>query len=448
MSRGARILSGSYGNLRGVTALRQNYRQHTGATTWLKSLLITLALVLILLAPTACAGQPLPTTLTTSPVELLGEEASHYVSQLCDTGSRDTGSPSEGDSIVWLKQQYDRIGLAVKVQDFPVTLFSREEPGVTLLSPADKALAAIPLLLSASGEVSGTIVDAGLGKKEDIPQDRLRGQIALVRRGELTFSQKVANVAQAGATAIIIYNNTPRLFGGTLVSPSDIPAVSISQEDGLMVTELLAQGKVKARVRVKWQEHTSHNLIAEIPGPGTKVIVIGAHYDAVSGSPGANDNASGIAVLLTVARQLAGQALAGEVRIIAFGAEEEGLLGSSYYVRSLAEEQRQRILGMINLDVVGADVPLAVQGEPQLADTVRSVARRLNIEVGGVRDAPGDHLSFLRQRIPAVLLCTPDFSRIHSAQDTPSVINNRRLGEASFLVINLVKQLLQEEIAK
>jgi len=417
-----------------------------------RSFLICLVLVLVLLLPFAsCAPQqpaavePTPTSLTTSSVDVLGEEAYHYVSQLTEAGSRVTGSSGEGQTVTWLQEQFSHMGLAVKVQDFPVTLFLQEKPGVTVLSPAEQALKAIPLRLSASGEVSGEVIDVGLGRKEDIPQQGLGGQIALVERGGLTFSQKVANVGDAGAAAVIIYNNIPGLFAGTLLTATAIPAVSISREDGLRLKELLLRGKVEAKVWVKWQEHTSHNVIATIAGHSTKLVVLGAHHDAVIGSPGANDNASGTAVLLTVARQLAGKLPAGEVRFVAFGAEEEGLLGSSYYVQSLSAEERSRILAMINLDVVGADIPLAVNGESKLSETVRSVARRLNIEVtGDAGNAASDHLSFLRFRIPAVLLSTPDFSRIHSPRDNLEAINSRRLGEASLLVITLVNYLLEE----
>ncbi len=87
---------------------------------------------------------------------------------------------------------------------------------------------------------------------------------------------------------------------------------------------------------------------------------------------------SGVAALLMVARQLTTQHLPFSVRIIDFSAEEEGLLGSNYYVRSLSDEDRQRIMAMINLDVVGADISLAVEGDAHLVAQAHSVAQRLN----------------------------------------------------------------------
>ncbi|MBI4302772.1 MAG: M28 family peptidase [Chloroflexi bacterium] len=393
--------------------------------------------------------EPPPAAPAISSVESLGEEAYGYVSQLVERSPRYAGSPGEARSVAWLKEQYEKMGLAARTQDFPITLFSQEKPRVTVLLPTERAVEGLPLSQSASAEASGELRNVNLGRKEDIPADGLKGRIALVERGQLTFSQKAANMAEAGVAGIIIYNNAGGLFFGTLSAPSSIPAISISREDGLMLKELLTQGKVEVRLFVKWQQHTSQNVIGTVSGKSNKIIVVGAHFDAVIESPGARDNASGTAVVLTVARQLAKQNPGGEVRFIAFGAEEDGLVGSNYYASNLPEEEKGRIIAMINLDVVGSNVVLAVEGDTGLKQDALSVARSLNIELGDrIADAPSDHLSFLRQRVPAVIISTPDFSLIHTPQDALSTINRRRLGEASVLVVNLINQLFQENAAK
>lgn len=82
---------------------------------------------------------------------------------------------------------------------------------------------------------------------------------------------------------------------------------------------------------------TWHNIIVEIPGvdlPG-EVLIVGAHFDAVPGSPGADDNASGTAALLEIARVLKGCPLRRTVRLAFFNLEECGLVGSVHYVKSL-----------------------------------------------------------------------------------------------------------------
>ncbi len=81
-------------------------------------------------------------------------------------------------------------------------------------------------------------------------------------------------------------------------------------------------------------------------------ILIGAHYDAVPGSPGADDNATGIAVLLEMAREFAAKPLKYPVKLVAFDLEEMGFLGSEHYAEKLLQE-RQELRLMISLEMLG-----------------------------------------------------------------------------------------------
>lgn len=101
------------------------------------------------------------------------------------------------------------------------------------------------------------------------------------------------------------------------------------------------------------------NIIAELQGKKTqeKILVIGAHYDTVIGTPGADDNASGIAGLLEIARLLSNKNLDKTVRFVAFTLEEPPLfmtrhMGSYVYARSL-KKKRENIEGMVSLEMIG-----------------------------------------------------------------------------------------------
>jgi Zn-dependent M28 family amino/carboxypeptidase len=102
-----------------------------------------------------------------------------------------------------------------------------------------------------------------------------------------------------------------------------------------------------------------NNLEAVLPGHGAadEIIVVGAHYDSVAGSPGANDNASGVAALLELARLLAGTALPRSVRFVAFANEEAPFfygdeMGSNRYA-ARAQVQGERIVAMLSLETLG-----------------------------------------------------------------------------------------------
>ena len=92
------------------------------------------------------------------------------------------------------------------------------------------------------------------------------------------------------------------------------------------------------------------NIIV-LAGTGTKRIVVGAHYDAFGDSPGANDNGSGVAVLLSLIKQLQDVEWNYSVDFCFFDQEEAGLLGSYYYIKQFVFPQRH--FAMINLDIEG-----------------------------------------------------------------------------------------------
>jgi Zn-dependent M28 family amino/carboxypeptidase len=101
------------------------------------------------------------------------------------------------------------------------------------------------------------------------------------------------------------------------------------------------------------------NIEAELRGRAAphEIVVIGAHYDSVRGSPGANDNASGVAALLELARRIRTRRLARTVRFVAFVNEEPpfymtGAMGSVVYANA-ARERRDEIAGMLSLETIG-----------------------------------------------------------------------------------------------
>jgi hypothetical protein len=108
----------------------------------------------------------------------------------------------------------------------------------------------------------------------------------------------------------------------------------------------------------QWEGRWFHNVVAEKRGCASpdRVLILGAHYDTVPGSPGADDNASAVAVLLEVAKQVQGTTLSSTVRFIAFALEEYGYVGSIHHARK-AQHEGERISGMISLEMVGFTGP-------------------------------------------------------------------------------------------
>jgi Zn-dependent M28 family amino/carboxypeptidase len=104
----------------------------------------------------------------------------------------------------------------------------------------------------------------------------------------------------------------------------------------------------------QWEGRFYKNIVAEKKGMTSpdKVLILGAHYDTVAGSPGADDNTSAIAVLLEVGRNIQTVPLGSTLKLITFSLEEYDYAGSTHYVEN-ARKREEMIVGMVSLEMVG-----------------------------------------------------------------------------------------------
>jgi Zn-dependent M28 family amino/carboxypeptidase len=193
---------------------------------------------------------------------------------------------------------------------------------------------------------------------------------------------------------------------------------------------------------------SSANVIAEPRGfdPRRPHVVVGAHLDTVPVAPGAEDNASGIAVMLELARMTAQRPAVLPVRFIAFGAEEprgpgDALhhFGSRQHVASLSGSERRAVRAMVSLDRVGVRasyVPVcaATDSGNQLRRAIRSAARRVDIVTRSCMNRASDHWSYAKADIPAVRLGSIPYAGYHSRGDVPSVVDRRQLDRVGRVV--------------
>jgi Zn-dependent M28 family amino/carboxypeptidase len=194
---------------------------------------------------------------------------------------------------------------------------------------------------------------------------------------------------------------------------------------------------------------TSQNVVADPPGfdPATPHVVIGAHLDTVAAAPGAEDNASGIGVMLELARMAAAEPPALMVRFIAFGAEEprgrgDSLhhFGSQAYVRDLPAAQRAAVAAMVSLDRVGVSapsVPLATggTGTTQVLDALSAASDLAGIPTTRSLDnRASDHWSFEKADIPSARMGSVPYPGYHSAGDVPGVVDPDQLGRVGTIM--------------
>lgn len=193
----------------------------------------------------------------------------------------------------------------------------------------------------------------------DYPEE-INGAIALIKRGTCSFGDKSALAGKAGAIAAVVYNNEKGSVSGTLGTPSKhhVATFGISNEDAQPLIEELGTGKTipsSAYMDAIVQKTGTTNIIAQTKGGDQEnCVMLGGHSDSVAEGPGINDDGTGSLTLLEVATALVNYKVNNCVRFAWWAGEEEGLLGSDYYVSQLSEEENLKIRLFMDYDMMAS----------------------------------------------------------------------------------------------
>lgn len=405
-------------------------------------------------APTVTVA-PMPTQAATSqatPTAAGNFDAArafaHVRKLAVDIGSRVAGKDGDKNAADYIAREFESSGLTVSRQ--PFTFDGWEDRGTTLslMSPDSRPLQAQAIQYSPGGKIEGDLVLVpGTGAREDFAKVNVRRKIALVKRGTLPFSVKASNAAEAGADAILIYNDQPQIFAGTLRDRVDIPVIGLSGASAEGILKFLAEGAVRVKIDSDSAivQQTGTNVIGTLRGKSDETIVLGGHYDSVSAGPGAGDNASGTATLIELARVMGSRPQPQDTLVfIAFDAEELGLLGSRAYVNNLSSAEIAKLRGMMNFDMLGAGGgPLLLMGNGSIALLGRSSAKELGIDArnGSLpANAGSDHESFARRGVDTVFFMR-DYNLLHTPEDTIDQVKPEYLDEAGRVAQRMLERL-------
>ena len=290
-------------------------------------------------------------------------------------GVRLAGTSGYDESAEYVYDLMVAAGYNVTVQEFQFQLVSDVTPpelaqvapnAVTYVDGVDYAT----MSYSGSGDVTAPVSAPSGDSRGCYASDWAgftAGNIALVQRGTpagfplpaCTFRIKADNASAAGASAVLVYNNIPGLLNGTLAQPRyDKSVMGLTQALGQQLLALVPGGlTMHIKTDTTAEIRTTRNIFAETSGGDPNhVIVIGAHLDSVSRGPGINDNGSGSAALLEIAQVFAAQGRVpyNKLRFAWWGAEEHGLIGSTYYVTNLSQADRDKIELNLNFDMIGS----------------------------------------------------------------------------------------------
>jgi hypothetical protein len=417
-------------------------------------------------------------------------------------GGRFTGSSGFDDAARYMADQLGHIGLepagddGTYFQRFPVRIVDLAGTPMLSRTGADAKSWAhrVDFTESVGGRAGNGSAEAKLavvgggassGTQDDFAGVDVRGRIALMTGPTVTGYQEQVH-ARGGVGILVVgdaslkYSYIAQFFAQTL------PVLVISEATA---NELLAPAsRTASQVREAVRLHRNNPLAPQsgfgidttirmsVPltpvhevramnvvgllrasGPdAARAVMVGGHLDGVGTDPNgtvfpaANDNASGPAIAIEVARSLAARKseLRRSVVFVAFTGEEQGFLGSEAYIaRAAASPGRvESLVAMLNLDVIGCcgETLQATDDSKSLQDRVAAAAKRSNVPFRATSGGGSDQQSFSKRGVPAVLILWSDYV-LHTPQDTIAKVDLAHLQRAGDVVTAVALELARGE---
>ena len=377
---------------------------------------------------------------------------------------RRTGSAGEKLAYEYISNQFRQIGLAAKgdngtyIQAFEVNDGKQIDPATAVtignasLNPGTDFF---PLAYSANGKL-GTTAAIALPEggttwfwnlKELLEENKNNPHFDL----EDAIAKKIVNAASKGATGLFIYNTSSikdelKFDPKSKAEKAKIPVIYISKDAReKYLKDETASYDIKLEVSISEKKRTGHNVVGYIDNGAATTVILGAHFDHLgygedhnslyTGSTpmihnGADDNASGTAALIELAKQVKKSKLRNNNYIfIAFSGEELGLFGSKYFTEHPTVDISKANY-MINMDMVGRlndsthGVTIGGYGtSPWWGQTLAASDKYFKLNFDSSGTGPSDHTSFYRKDIPVLFFFTGAHSDYHKPSDDADKIN-------------------------
>ncbi|HYK99475.1 MAG TPA: M28 family metallopeptidase [Candidatus Acidoferrales bacterium] len=453
-------------------------------------------------SPSAAAPSVSPSTSPASRFD--GAKAHDHLAYLADParGGRFTGSPGFADAAGYVADRFRDIGLepagdnGTFFQRFPVqivdlattpTLARTGANAKTFVHRVDFTESVGGRAGTGSAEGALAVVGGGSasGGQDDFTGVDVKGHIAVVTGP--TQGGYLENAYARGATGVLLvgdaslkFSYLASFFGQT------IPVLVITES---AANDLIApSGKTVAQVRdaVRARRSTPNapasgfdvdttvrmsvsltplhevqamNVVGLLRASGpdaARAVMVGGHLDGVGTDPNgtvfpaANDNASGPAITIEVARALAAHRaeLVRSVVFVAFSGEEEGYLGSEAYVaRTAASPGRiESLVAMLNLDVIGCcgDTLESSTESSTMVDRIRAAAQRAGIPFRSTGPGGSDQQTFSKRGVPSALVLWSDYV-LHTTTDTIAKVDVAHLQRAGDVVTAVALDLARGE---
>ncbi len=367
-------------------------------------------------------------------------------------GVRLAGSDGERRAAEWIADRFALMQLETCVEDFPVC--ERAVSAETLALKMDGTWREFPCSLF--GAAPGTRGKTLEGKVEILAPatdfqaadlSRLKGKAVVCLGCHIESPESYRRLMAAEPLFLLMGDvrypgNLPLadgLFPQYVRRYGAVPTVNVAYQH-LWEWTLGKASRARLKVTGGMRPSRSENVIGILRGrdPAAGTLYVGAHHDTQAGSPGADDNASGVAVCLELARLLAPLRLRRTIQFISFGAEEQLSVGAAAYVRRHRREIELRGKLILNFDSCGTALgwnKLLCNGGADLERCWRSFAAprnwyyRLSTELSPY----GDHFPFLAAGVPAIWVaranCAAGNFVHHRADDDLAKVSVEKMAE-------------------
>jgi hypothetical protein len=432
--------------------------------------------IFLLIISQAAIGQRLKKT-DRAIIENLKSEITYLSSDQLQ--GRRTGTAGEKMASEYLSDQFKNIGLIPKgdegsfIQNFEINEGKQILPSTFLILNNDSLVLQkdfFPFIFSSNTDVKG---DASLAFKEKgMPWFWDIRESVEENKGNPHFDlsemirQKAIEFSKMGASACIVFNSgdgdeSLHFEGKSRINPLNIPVVFLNKNASQKyLNDNSANLNVDLHIAIADKKRTGRNVIGYLDNGKANTIIIGAHYDHLgsgedqnslwTGKPeihnGADDNASGTAIVIELARQLKNSKLKdNNYLFVCFSGEELGLFGSKYFTQN-PTIPLDAVSFMINFDMVGklnSNRTITVGGygtSPTWGKILPEKTKTLEVKFDSSGIGPSDHTSFYLKNIPVLFFFTGTHSDYHKPTDDVEKINFT--GE--LYILQYVMGLLQE----
>jgi aminopeptidase YwaD len=403
---------------------------------------------------------------------------------------RRTGTPGEELAMKYISEQFKKIGLTPKgTEYYPQSFLVNDGKKIDELTELNingnkletgKDFFPFPFSPDQSIEAlpSVSIQEVGMpwffDLKDVLEENKSNPHFDLVNYIRTNYK----GIHDRGAVAMIFYN-TSSIDDKLVFDAKDkseklaIPAIYVSKPAAeKYFSDKSATLKFKLRTGISEKNRVGHNVIGYIDNRAATTVIFGAHYDHLGYGEdgnsmirtgeknihnGADDNASGTAALIELARQLkSSNATNNNYLFIAFSGEELGLFGSKYFTEHPTIDL-STVNYMINMDMVGrlndSTKSLTIGGfgtSPEwgnvirkeyyhLSNTIKKTSPSLTIKFDSSGTGPSDHTSFYRKDIPVLFYFTGLHSDYHKPSDDADKINYN----GAWMIIRHIKALVE-----